>query len=99
VEEIELPIGAPNGCFGWGDNLRIVLANVLRVELTLDGNFGSKLWIFTQALEGTPDRRDDYPAIRDIKLPPGSPTHHLHRNPNEGRAPDSEDLDPSLWKK
>ncbi|MFM0645436.1 hypothetical protein PQR14_14000 [Paraburkholderia bryophila] len=168
-----------------GDNKRIMFANVLRVELTLDGNFGSKLWIFTQALGGTPDRRDDYPAIRDIKLPPGSPTHHmsdqdssgwsgvpgdgppvilpgmdvvswaadplskigdgvngglgkplnisayedvgavwqrlqdsfrrppatrdttiqawndyhLHRNPNEGRAPDSEDLDPSLWKK
>lgn len=168
-----------------GDNKRIMFANVLRVELTLDGNFGSKLWIFTQALGGTPDRRDDYPAIRDIKLPPGSPTqhmsdqdssgwsgvpgdgppvilpgmdvvswpaaplgkigdgvsgglgkplyisayedagavwqrlqgsfkrppatrdttvqawndYHLHRNPNEGRAPDSEDLDPSLWKK
>ncbi|MFL9993407.1 hypothetical protein PQR34_22445 [Paraburkholderia sediminicola] len=168
-----------------GDNKRIMFANVLRVELTLDGNFGSKLWIFTQALGGTPDRRDDYPAIRDIKLPPGSPTHHmsdqdsadwsgvpgdgppvilpgmdvvswpaaplskigdgvsgglgkplyisayedvgavwqrlqdsfkqppatrdatvqawndyhLHRNPNGGRASDSEDLDPSLWKK
>jgi hypothetical protein len=25
--------------------------------------------------------------------------YHLHRNPNGGRAPDSEDLDPSLWKK
>ncbi|WP_434107965.1 hypothetical protein [Paraburkholderia caffeinilytica] len=168
-----------------GDNKRIMFANVLRVELTLDGNFGSKLWIFTQALGGTPDRRDNYPAIRDIKLPPGSPTsymsdqdasgwsgvpgdgppiilpgmdvvswpaaplskigdgvsgglgsplyisayedvgavwqrlqdsfkrppatrdttvqawndYHLHRNPNGGRAPDSEDLDPSLWKK
>ncbi|HHX4057683.1 MAG: hypothetical protein ACN6QT_29840 [Burkholderia contaminans] len=168
-----------------GDNKRIMFANVLRVELTLDGNFGSKLWIFTQALGGTPDRRDDYPAIRDIKTAPGTPTrrmsdpdpsgwsgvpgdgppvilpgmdvvawpadplskigdgvsgglgaplhisayeevgavwqrlqdsfkrppatrdttvqawndYHLHRNPNEGRAPDSEDLDPKLWKK
>lgn len=157
----------------------------LRVELTLEGNFGSKLWIFTQALGGTPDRRDDYPAIGDIKTAPGTPArrmsdpdpsawsgvpgdgppvilpgmdvvawpadpiskigdgvsgglgkplhisayedvgavwqrlqdsfkrppatrdttvqawndYHLHRNPNEGRAPDSEDLDPKLWKK
>ncbi|MBN3854870.1 hypothetical protein G3N59_15915 [Paraburkholderia sp. Ac-20340] len=168
-----------------GDNKRIMFANVLRVELTREGLFGSKLWIFTQVLGGTPDRRDDYPATRDIALPAGSPTrrmsdqdesgwsgvagdgppvilpgmdvvswpadslsrigdgvsgafgkplhisayedvsavwqrlrgsfkhppatrdatvqawndYHLHRNPNEGRAPDSEDLDSSLWKK
>lgn len=168
-----------------GDNKRIIFGNVLRVELTPDGNFGSKLWIFTQVLGGTPDRRDDYPATGDVTLPPGSPTYrmsdqnpstysgvpgdgppvilpgmdlvawpaaplseigdgvhggfekplyisayddvgavwqrlqasfklppvtrdatvqswndyHLHRNPNGGRSPDSEDLDPSLWKK
>lgn len=33
--------------------------------------------IFTQALGGTPERRDDYPAIGAIKLSPGSPTSRM----------------------
>ena len=177
-------IGTP-GTHLFGENHRIMFANVLRVELTPDGNFGSKLWIFTQVQGATRDRRDDYPATGDVTLPPGSQTsrlsdmstsdwsgvagdpppvilpgmdtvawpadpltkigdgvsggfrnpvyisayekvdavwqrlqgsyklppvtrdttvqtwndYHLHRNPNEGRGPDDEDLDPSLWKK
>ncbi|WP_321951442.1 hypothetical protein [Paraburkholderia bannensis] len=33
--------------------------------------------IFTQALGSTPERRDDYPAIGDIKPSPGSPTSRM----------------------
>ncbi|RQS61552.1 hypothetical protein DID96_32920 [Burkholderia sp. Bp8963] len=166
----------------FGDNHRIMFAHVMRVELTADGNFGSKMWLFAQALGGTPDRREDYPAKADIKTPAGSETvrmsdasaypmgdapppiilpgmdlvawpadpiakigdgvsggfevpihisayedvgqvwqrlrdsvkkppvtraltrsawndYHLHRDPNDGRSKDSEDLDASLWKK
>ncbi|HDR9805875.1 TPA: hypothetical protein QDC55_003573 [Burkholderia cenocepacia] len=166
----------------FGDNHRIMFANVMRVELTTEGNFGSRMWLFAQVLGGTPDRREDYPAERDIKTGAGSPTvrmsdasqypmgdmpppiilpgmdqvawaadpitkigdgvsggfevpmhisayedvgqvwqrlrdsvkrppvtrhltvsawndYHLHRDPNEGRSKDGEDLDPSLWKR
>ncbi|WP_321889057.1 hypothetical protein [Paraburkholderia bannensis] len=38
------------------------------------------------------------PATRDTTVQAWN-DYHLHRDPNGGRAPDSEDLDASLWKK
>jgi hypothetical protein len=46
----------------WNKNQRLMWANAVRVELTPDGNFGEKLWVFARVLGGPPNLRDDYPT-------------------------------------
>jgi len=45
-----------------GEKKRLMWANAIRVEITPDGNFGEKLWVFNEVLGGPPDLRDAYPA-------------------------------------
>ena len=45
----------------WGEQKRFIWANTLRIEIDKNGNFGEKLWIFTQFLGGPPTLREDYP--------------------------------------
>ena len=141
-------------------------ANAIRVEITPDGNFGEKLWVFGEVICGPATLRDDYPnnkrleickagarpyfysndhdenpqsfewdcgkldsisaknkaplhlsAFTNIdkirseldKVWESAPikkvtrtewnNHHLHRNPNAGRAKDDYDLAEAKWKK
>lgn len=46
----------------WGEQKRLMWANTMRIEIDKDGNFGEKLWIFTQLLGGAPSLREDYPV-------------------------------------
>lgn len=47
----------------WGAQNRIMWANTIRIEIDKDGNFGEKLWVFTQILGGSPILRDEYPFV------------------------------------
>ena len=47
----------------WKDkNNRLIWANAIRIEIDKDGNFGEKLWVFAQALGGSPYSREKYPV-------------------------------------
>lgn len=46
----------------WNKNQRLMWANAIRVRLDDQGNFGNDVWVFTQALSGSPELRDEYPT-------------------------------------
>jgi len=48
----------------WSANQRLMWANVLRVELTPEGNFGDRLWLYSHVLGGSKEMRDDYPVSK-----------------------------------
>ena len=60
---------------------RLMWANAIRVEITPEGNFGEKLWVFGEVIGGPPTLRDDYPASKSIeKCKPGVQPD-FHSNP------------------
>ncbi|MEC5164262.1 MULTISPECIES: hypothetical protein [unclassified Janthinobacterium] len=52
----------------WREQKRLIWGNAIRIEIDKDGNFGDKLWIFSQILGGPPDLRDEYPMIGDDEV-------------------------------
>lgn len=61
-------IGVPATHLGGGNHERLMWANMLRVEITPEGNFGERLWVFTRVLGGSPARRDEYPVTQLLEI-------------------------------
>ena len=51
-----------------GEQKRLMWANAIRVEITPDGNFGEKLWVFSEVIGGSPTLRDDYPNNKRLEI-------------------------------
>jgi hypothetical protein len=58
----------------WNEQQRLIWANVIRVEIDKDGNFGNRLWVFAQVLGGPPELRDEYPTLAIDELCSVAPT-------------------------
>ena len=64
-----------------GEQKRLMWANVIRVEITPEGNFGDKLWVFGEVIGGPPTLRDDYPASKSIEKCKAGSQPDLYSNP------------------
>lgn len=64
-----------------GEQKRLMWANAIRVEITPDGNFGEKLWVFGEVIGGPPTLRDDYPASKFIEKCKAGVHPDLYSNP------------------
>ena len=64
-----------------GEQKRLMWANAIRVEITPDGNFGEKLWVFGEVIGGPPTLRDDYPNNKLIENCKAGAQPNLFNNP------------------
>jgi hypothetical protein len=65
-------------------------ANAIRIELTPDGNFGERLWVFAEVLGGPPSLHDDYPTNKYKEVcdaGTANPTIDLDIQPTDGLGP------------
>ena len=64
-----------------GEQKRLMWANAMRVEITPEGNFGEKLWVFSEVIGGPDTLRDDYPASKSVEKCTAGTQPKLYSNP------------------
>lgn len=70
-----------------GEQKRLMWANAIRIEITPDGNFGEKLWVFGEVIGGPSTLRDDYPNNKLIEQCKTGSQPKLYSNPFNDSPP------------
>lgn len=70
-----------------GEQKRLMWANAIRVEITPEGNFADKLWVFSEVIGGPPTLRDDYPANKLTEKCKAGAQPDFYSNPFNDSAP------------
>lgn len=79
-------IGTPDTHL-WNNNTRFMCAFAVRIGLDINGNFKDKLWVFSQALGGPPDLRDQYPTTAALEHHQSGSKPKYFSNPFNDRPP------------
>lgn len=70
-----------------GEQKRLMWANAIRIEITPDGNFGEKLWVFGEVIGGPSTLRDGYPNNKLIEQCKTGSQPNLYSNPFNDSPP------------